>query len=78
MNTVLKKWGNSLALRIPKSIAQDLRLEDGTEVDLNRNDDGIFISVGNRSRLLKLVGGITEENIHHETDTGKPVGREVW
>ena len=57
METVLKKWGNSLAVRIPWSVARDLNLEDGTEVELSRHEDGILIEVGNRARLLKLVGG---------------------
>jgi len=78
MQTILKKWGNSLAVRIPKSVALELHLDDGTEVELSRHDEGILIAVGNRARLKKLVESISDENIHHETDTGKPIGREVW
>ena len=81
MRTKIRKWGNSLALRLPKSFASELGLEDETNIDMNISEGKIVLSpVAGRSRhsIKKLVAGIKKSNLHNEIDSGKPIGREVW
>jgi antitoxin MazE len=75
----IQKWGNSLGVRIPKSLAQDAELSEGTSVDL-RVEDGrlIIVPAVKKYTLEELVSKITPENRHPETDWGPPVGKEVW
>jgi len=80
MMATIQKWGNSLALRIPKVLAQDVRVEEGVEVDLTVENGRLVIApkprgVGDLDSLLEQV---TPENLHGEIDSGPPVGREVW
>lgn len=80
MQTRIRKWGNSLGLRIPKSFAEEAGVQAGSEVDLSV-EDGLLIvrpARGPRYDLKGLLSGVTPGNIHREVDTGKPVGREVW
>jgi antitoxin MazE len=73
------KWGNSLGLRLPKSVAVEARINDGDLVDVAVEDGVIVIRpAGRRYSLDELVGAISARNRHSETDWGKPVGREVW
>lgn len=78
--TRLAKWGNSLALRIPKSLAEDAQLEEGDPVNVSVAGDGSLVVRTSRRRynLKRLVSRITAKNRHEETDWGKPVGREIW
>jgi antitoxin MazE len=76
----IQKWGSSLALRIPRSLADDAGVEVGSEVDLSvRRGDLIVKPSGRRRyRLDDLLRKVTSENIHAEMPTGAPVRREVW
>jgi len=79
MKSKISKWGNSLALRIPKSIAEDSQLTIGSTVDVSvRNDTLIVKSIDEKYSLHGLVSKISEDNLHQEVDTGKPTGRETW
>ena len=80
MLAVVKKWGNSRALRIPKDMALELGLDFGSQVELIPEEGQIRIVPAKRPKytLEELVAGITPENRHEEWDTGPPVGREVW
>ena len=79
MKSHISKWGNSLALRIPKALSGELELEDGAEVELFVQDGSIIIKpVSSIYHLDDLVRGITPENRHTETDWGAPEGSEVW
>ena len=79
MKTKVQKWGNSLALRIPKSFVTETRLEPDTEVDLSLVNGALVITPTKTDYSLeRLLGGVTEENLHAEVDTGVPVGNEVW
>jgi antitoxin MazE len=77
MKTRIQKWGNSLALRIPKPFAEEARL---SEVDVTlRNGKLIVMPVPAAELSLEdLVSQITPQNRHGETDTGQAVGDEVW
>lgn len=80
MKVAVQRWGNSLAVRIPKAIAVDAELSDGAVVDM-RLIEGKVVLVPLRRRkhsLRKLLAGVTEENLHHEVETGSPVGKESW
>jgi antitoxin MazE len=80
MRTYVQKWGNSLALRIPKSFAVDSKLSLDSEVELSLENGRLIITPvsSRRARLLELISQITEENRHPEIDTGGPVGNEIW
>jgi len=80
MLTKVQKWGNSLALRIPKAFALDAQLENDTVVEVSLVDGQIVIrpiTAPNWS-LEQLLSGVNSNNIHRETDTGDAVGNEVW
>ena len=78
--TQLAKWGNSLAVRIPKSVAEDAKLREGEPVTVTvAREGGLLIKTARRQyKLRQLVAGITAKNRHDETDWGKPEGKEVW
>lgn len=80
MRAVVKKWGNSAAVRIPSSVIQaaDLRLNEA--VDIREDSGRIVIEPVQHKKydLAELVKGITRENLHEEFDFGRPVGREAW
>ncbi len=80
MLAVVKKWGNSRALRISKDMALELGFDSGSQVELIPEEGQIRIVPAKRPKytLEELVAGITPENRHEEWDTGPPVGREVW
>jgi antitoxin MazE len=76
----IQKWGNSLGLRIPKTIAADAKVTEGTSVEINVENGRLVVAPKRKGKrtIEELVAGITPENLHAETDTGTPVGREVW
>jgi antitoxin MazE len=80
MKVRVQKWGNSLAVRIPKSFATETRIEQDTEVDLTIIEGKLVISPtsGPEVTLEELVERITPENRHGEFDTGPSVGAEAW
>jgi antitoxin MazE len=78
--TQLAKWGNSLAVRIPKAVADTAQLREGDPVKVGVSRKGVLVVRPTRRkyRLKALVSQITAKNRHVETDWGKPAGREVW
>lgn len=76
MHTELSRWGHSLAVRIPKPVAEQARLCEGDRVDLSVSEDGrIVLTPARRTFTLdRLVQRITPENRHPEVDWGRPVG----
>lgn len=79
-NTQLAKWGNSLAVRIPKTVADDARLRVGEPVTITvAREGGLLIKSSRRKyRLGSLVSQITVKNRHNETIWGEPQGKEIW
>jgi antitoxin MazE len=77
--TQLSKWGNSLGVRLPKSIAREARLDEGDMVQVSV-DNGTIVIRPTRPRysLDELVGRITPKNRHDEIDWRGPVRDEVW
>jgi len=80
MMTKVQKWGNSLAVRIPRSVAEDTQLSSGNIVNLAVRDGQIVIALARqrRFRLNDLLRGITPRNRHVEITTGNAVGQEAW
>jgi len=74
---VIKKWGNSLGLIIPKIIAKDLDIKDGTSVEVQELNGNIVISP-KKYKLSDLLEKIDESNKHEATDFGKAEGKEAW
>ena len=81
MRTTIQTWGNSLALRIPKAMSEDLGIKKDTAVDLAVQDGLLVVTPrsGRRARLKKMLALITPENMPEEREPfGARVGREAW
>jgi antitoxin MazE len=78
METVVKKWGNSLGIRIPNHIVRELSLNDGSLVDINEVEKEIIIKPIQKNKLSELLAKVNEQNIHEKIETGDPVGKEIW
>ena len=80
MRVQVQKWGNSLALRIPKPFAEDMGVREGTAVQLSLSEGRLVAAPIRRrkARLKDLLAGVTKTNLRAEVDTGTPVGREAW
>lgn len=80
MNVKVDKWGNSLALRIPKVFANNANIKKESIVNMSLIDGKIIITPVFESeyKLDDLLSKITEENIHKEFDAGEPAGKEIW
>ena len=79
MKSKVQKWGNSLGLRIPKVLAEETNLGEGSSVDI-RVDGSVLIIKSSKKyySLSKLLSQITSKNLHSEIDFGQPKGKEVW
>jgi antitoxin MazE len=79
-NSSVKKWGNSLAIRIPSSVVKDLELSENSSIQITSN--GVVATIQPKKRkkvnLDELIAGITPDNVHKEVDWGRPVGKEIW
>ena len=80
MRTRVRKWGNSLALRIPKSFAIEVGLDFDTPVDLSLVDGKLIVTPAIEPTLTleHLLAQVTEGNLHREVDTGPAMGNEAW
>jgi antitoxin MazE len=80
MLTKVRKWGNSLALRIPKAFALDAQLVNDSFVEISIVEGQIIITpvVAPSWTLDELLAGINKNNLHHEVKTGFAIGKEVW
>ena len=80
MKTRIQKWGNSLALRIPKPFAEEANLTEDSPVDVSvRNGKLVVVPVVEPEMTLDdLVKRITPRNRHAEIETGESIGNEVW
>ena len=79
MRVKIQKWGNSLALRIPKAFASQIKIQENEFVNLTLEGNKIFIEPTEKKPTLEdLVKKIDETNLHGEVDFGEPVGNEKW
>ena len=78
MEAVIKKWGNSLGIRIPNMIVRNLSLKDGSSVEIDEEDNKVIIIPKNKPNLKALLEKINETNLHEEISSEEPVGNEIW
>lgn len=79
LQTRIQKWGNSLGVRIPRSLADEVGVGPGSEVSLSVLEGELIVKPAfpARFKLEDLLAGITPENLHSAVDTGEPVGVEI-
>jgi antitoxin MazE len=80
MHVRVQKWGNSLAVRIPKPLAEDAKVREGTVLNLAVSDGKVIATPVKRKKqsLKQMLANVTRENLHAEIESGPPVGREIW
>jgi len=73
-----QKWGNSLAVRLPKNVAEECGITVDSAVEVLKEDNVIIIKPVKRKLSLEtLLAQVTKENLHSEVLTGKPLGKEL-
>jgi antitoxin MazE len=78
MKTEIKKWGNSLALRLPLPLAASLSIVEGATVNLSIQDDSLLVTPARKKYKLSDLLADHKKSSTDETDWGKPVGEEAW
>ncbi|MFZ2301407.1 MAG: AbrB/MazE/SpoVT family DNA-binding domain-containing protein [Gallionella sp.] len=80
MKVIVKKWGNSAAVRIPASVMAAAHVALDQPVEVREEQGRIVIEPvrGKTYKLDELLGSITTKNQHKPIDTGAPVGKEIW
>lgn len=79
MRTTIQRWGNSLAVRIPKPFAAQADLTENSQVDISLDGDRIVLSPAAKEwKLDELLGAITARNTHKEIGWGDRAGTEAW
>jgi antitoxin MazE len=80
METKVQRWGNSLAVRIPKTFADEIGVRESSPIDISLAEGKLVLSPSRRTTftLEGLLAGVTDENLHDEVETGPAVGDEVW
>lgn len=80
MIATVQKWGNSLAVRIPRSYARDISLDSGGKVNMRVHGQKLVIEPESSAQLTlhQLLKNVSSHNIHREIDAGSPTGNEVW
>lgn len=80
MEVIVKKWGNSAAVRIPAAIMAAAHVDLDQSVEVREEQGRIVIEPirHKQYKLDELLSGITSKNRHEPIDSGVPVGKEVW
>jgi antitoxin MazE len=80
MQTRVQKWGNSLGVRIPRGLAEEVGLGVGTEVSLSAKGGELVVkpALPARLNLDDLLAGVSESNLHSSFDTGSALGSEMF
>jgi antitoxin MazE len=79
--TKVSQWGNSLAIRLPQALVNELAIERGIDVELEIENDGFRVKIPSMPKKLtleELLAGVTPDNLHGEVDWGKAQGKEAW
>jgi antitoxin MazE len=76
----IKKWGNSLAIRFPKSLLTQLNLHEDEEIEISIEEGKLILSPIKKPKYMldELLAQITPERLHDEIDFGPSTGKEVW
>ena len=80
ITTRIRRWGNSLAIRLPQSVLDQLSLSADSEVTINIDGHKIIVSPVNKPEytLKELLEKCPPESLGGEVSFGKPTGKEVW
>ncbi len=80
MHVRVQKWGNSLALRIPKPLAKDAEVMEGTVLNLAVSEGKVIATRVEHKKisLSELLAKVNKKNLHREVDFGRRAGREIW
>jgi len=79
MQTTVSKWGNSLALRLPRHVAEVVRLVEGSTVCVEIEDGSLRVTPSRkRFKLSELLEGEKPNTQSREFDWGQPSGDESW
>jgi antitoxin MazE len=80
MTAAIAKWGNSLAIRIPQAIAEQVQIQAGSAINIDIIDGKIVLTPHRRKKytLDELLDGMTSDHLHPVISTGVSVGNEVW
>jgi antitoxin MazE len=80
MHVRVQKWGNSLAVRIPKPLAEDAAVKEGTVLNLAVSEGKVVATPVQKKKLSlkQLLAKVNKKNLHAEVDSGWPVGHEIW
>ena len=80
MHVRVRKWGNSLAVRIPKPLAEDAEIKEGTVLNLAVSEGKVVATPVPKKKLSlkQLLAKVNKKTLHDEIDFGSPVGREIW
>lgn len=80
MRSRVQKWGNSLALRIPKSFADEIGLTENSSIQVMIKEGTLVVAPDREPewRLEMLLAQVTENNLHREWETGSAQGNETW
>ncbi len=81
MRARVQRWGNSLALRIPRAFGRELNLRPESSVEMTLDSGRLILVPIEDSRvptLSELLDQVSDENKHTEVETGRPVGNETW
>jgi antitoxin MazE len=80
MRIRVQKWGNSPAVRIPKPLAEDAKVEEGTVLNLAVSEGKVIATPVKKSKqsLKQMLAKVSRKNLHAEVESAAPVGREAW
>lgn len=79
MRTAVQKWGNSLSVRLPKAVTEQVGLKESDALDIEIEDNRVVLVPRKAAEytLKGLLKGVTKKNLHGAEDFGVPVGREM-
>jgi antitoxin MazE len=80
MHVRVQKWGNSLAVRIPKPLAEDAEVKEGAVLNLAVSEGKVVATPVQKKKLSlkQFLAKVDKKNLHAEVDSGLPVGHEIW
>ena len=80
MKTKVARWGNSLALRLPKRLTTSYHISEGSDVEIVEEAQGLLVKPvpGRKFQLDDLLKGISKDNLHTEIESTGPRGKEIW
>ena len=71
------QWGSGLAVRIPKPIAEQWGVQEGSAIEISSIGEQVVLSKRSHSPA-EMMARVTPDNLHSEFDTGPPLGNEGW